>query len=65
MYSVLLVYSKEHDVLNRCTEYCQDLYNCETDGNPIVLDCPQIPDEEYLPILREEVEATVKRMRSG
>ena len=27
----------------------------ETDGDPIVLDCPQIPDEEHHPILREEV----------
>ena len=33
------------------------------DGDPIVLDCPQIPDEEHHPILREEVES-VKARRS-
>ena len=42
-----------------------DLYNFETDGDPIVLDCPQIPDEEHHPILREEVEAAVKALKMG
>ena len=32
--------------MDRWTEYCSDLYNYETEGDPIVLDCPQIPDEE-------------------
>ena len=31
----------------------------------IVLDCPQIPDEEHHPILREEVEAAVKALKMG
>ena len=30
-----------------------------------VLDCPQIPDEEHDPILREEVEAAVKALKMG
>ena len=46
-------------------EYCSDLYNYETDGDPKVLDCPQIPDEEHHPILREEVEAAVKALKMG
>ena len=37
-----------------------DLYNYETDGDPTVLDCPQIPDEEHHPNLRE-----VKEMNMG
>ena len=57
--------SEENESLNRWTEYCSDLYNYETDGDPIVLDCPQIPDEEHCPILREEVEATVKALKMG
>ena len=57
--------SEENESLNRWTEYCSDLYNYETDGDPIVLDCPQIPDEEHHPILREEVEATVKALKMG
>ena len=57
--------SEENESLNRWTEYCSDLYNYETDGDPIVLDCQQIPDEEHYPILREEVEATVKTLKMG
>ena len=47
------------------TEYRLALYNYETDGDPIVLDRPQIPDEEHHPILREEVETAVKALRMG
>ena len=61
--------TEENEILNRWTEYCSDLYNYETDGDPIVLDCPQIPEEEHHPILREEVEAAVeaaiKALRMG
>ena len=49
--------TEENEILNRWTEYCSDLYNYETDGVLIVLDCPQIPDEEHHPILGGEVEA--------
>ena len=31
----------------------------------MVHDCPQIPDEEHHPILREEVEAAVKALKMG
>ena len=57
--------SVENEILNRWTEYCSDLYNYETDRDPIILDCPQIPDEEHHPILREEVEAAVKALKMG
>ena len=57
--------TEENEILNRWTEYCSDLYNHETDGDPVVLDCPQIPDEEHHPILREEVEAAVKALKMG
>ena len=30
-----------------------------------VVDCPQIPDQEHHPILREEVEAAVKALKMG
>ena len=45
--------TEEHEVRNKWTEYYSDLYNYETDGDPTVLDCPEIPDEEHHPILRE------------
>ena len=56
--------TEDKEILNRWTEYCSDLYNYETEGGPIVLDCPQIPDEEHHPILRE-VEAAVKALKMG
>ena len=54
--------TEENEILNRWTEYCSDLYNYETEGDPIVLDCPQIPDAEYHHILREVVESAVKAL---
>ena len=55
--------AEEKEILNRWTEYCSDIYNYKTDGDPIVLDCPQISDEEHNPILREELEAAVKALK--
>ena len=57
--------TEDNQILNRWTEYCSDLYKYETDGNPIVFDCPHIPDEEHHPILREEVEAANKALKIG
>ena len=46
-----------------------DLYNYETEGGgaggAIGLNCPQIPDAESHPILREEVETAVKALNMG
>ena len=56
---------EENEILNRRTEYCSDLYNYETEGDPIVLDCPQIPNKKHHPILWEEVEAAVKALKMG
>ena len=57
--------TEKNGILNRWSEYCSDLYNYETDGDPIVLDCPQIPNEEHHPILRENVESAVKVLKMG
>ena len=35
---------EENEILSRRTEDCSDLYNYETDGDPIVLDCQQITE---------------------
>ena len=44
--------TEENEILNKRTEYSSDLYNYETaEGDPTVLDCPQLPDEEHHPIL--------------
>ena len=56
---------EENEILNRWTEYRSDLYNYVTDGDPTVLDCPQIQDDEHHPILRREVEAVVKALKVG
>ena len=57
--------TKENEILNRWAEYCSGFYNSETDGDPTVLDFPQIPDEEYHPMLREEVGAAIKALMVG
>ena len=57
--------TEENEILNRWTGYYSDLYNYETEGAQIVLDCPQIPDAEYHPVLREEVEAAVSALKMG
>ena len=56
---------RSQHVVTIATEYCSDLHNYATEGDPIVLDYPQIPDEEHHPILREEVEAAVKALKMG
>ena len=57
--------TEKNEILNRWTEYCSELYNYETERDPIVLDCPQIPDEQHHPILRKEVETVVKALKMG
>ena len=44
---------------------CSDFYNYETDGDPTVLECSRIPDEEHPSILREEGEVAVKALKKG
>ena len=59
--------SEEPEILNRWTGLSY-LYNYYTDGDPtlMLIYCPHIlPDEEPLPFLREEVEATVKELKIG
>ena len=57
--------TEENEILNRWTEYWSNLYNYETDGEPLVLDCPHIADEEHHRTSREEVEAAVKELMMG
>ena len=46
---------EEHEILNKWTEYSSDHYNFEADWDPVVFECPQIPDEEHHSILRQEM----------
>ena len=52
--------TEENEILNRGTEYCSDLSNYKTDGDPIVLDCPQIPDEEHYTPKERKIAAVPK-----
>ena len=53
------------EILSRWTEYCSELYNYESCGDNIVLDCSQPPEEDLQPILREEVEIAVASLKKG
>ena len=52
--------TEERELLNRWTEYCTELYNHKTDGDPSVLDYPQTDTVDNHPIPRKEVEAAVQ-----
>ena len=52
-------------ILNRWTEYCSELYNYKTNGDPSVLNCPQTDTEDDQPILCREVEAAVQSLKKG
>ena len=69
---ILVIYNKsgkrlteEKVILSRWTEYCSELYNCESCGHNAVLDCSQPPGEDLQPILREEVEVAEASLKKG
>ena len=43
------------------TEYCSELYNHKTNGDPSVLNCPQTHPEDDHPIPRNEAESTTSK----
>ena len=55
--------TEEREILNRWTEYCTELYNHKTNGDPSVLDCPQTDTEDDHPILPKEVEAAAQSLK--
>ena len=57
--------TEEQQILNRWTEYCSELYNYKANGDPSVLNCPQIDTEDDDPILRREVEAAVQSLKKA
>ena len=54
--------TEEREIRNRCTEYCTELHNHQSNGDPSVLDCPQTDTEDDHPFLRREVEAAVQSL---
>ena len=57
--------TEERQILNRCTEYCSELYNYKANGDPSVLNCHQTDTEDDHPILHREVEAAVQSLKKG
>ena len=57
--------TEDKEILTRWTEYCSELYNHKTNGNPEVLNVPPASDTDNHPILREEVELAVKSLKHG
>ena len=55
--------TEERQILKGWTEYCSELYNHKTNGDPSVLNCPQTNTEDDHPILRREVEAAVQSLK--
>ena len=57
--------TEERQILNRCTEYCSELYNHKANEDPSVLNCTQIDTEDDHPILWRKVEAAVQSLKKG
>ena len=57
--------TEEKDILHRWTEYCSELYNHQTTGNPEVLNVSPATNKDNHPILHGEVEAAVKTLKEG
>ena len=57
--------TEEQETLNQWTEYCTELYSDKANGDPSILDSPQIDTEDDHPILRKEVEAAVQSLKKG
>ena len=57
--------TEEQEMLTQWTEYCSELYNHKANGDPSVLNCPQIDTEDDHPILRREVKAAVQSLKKG
>ena len=57
--------TEEREIMNRWTEYCNELYNHKANGEPSVPDCPQTDTEDDYPILCKEVEAAVQSWKKG
>ena len=58
-------FTEEQHKLKRWTEYCSELYIHTTTGDLKVLDVPPPTKNDSYPILREEVEASVKSLKKG
>ena len=54
--------TEEREILNRWTEYCSELYNHKTSGDPSVWNCSQTDTENH-PKLCKEVEAAVHSLK--
>ena len=47
------------------TEYCTELHNYKTNGDPSALNCPQTDTEDDHSILRRKVGAAVQSLKKG
>ena len=57
--------TEDDKILERWTEYCTDLYNLKTEGDPEVLDVPEPSNKGDFPILKDEVKAAIKSLKRG
>ncbi|XP_072039529.1 uncharacterized protein [Amphiura filiformis] len=57
--------TEEEDILKRWTEYCSDLFNHQTNGDPSVTISQESSNNDDFPVLREEVEKAIKSLQNG
>ena len=59
------ILTEEKAISNIWIQYCSDLYNHQSNGDPNILNCPRTNEGVDFPVLREEVEAAVKSLKRG
>ena len=57
--------TEERETLNWWTECCFELRTHYANGDPTVLNCPQMDKEDENPIIPKEVEAAVQSLKKG
>ena len=57
--------TEDNHILKRWTEYCAELYSHKTSGDPEVLIVSPPSNKGDFPILREEVEMAINRLKKG
>lgn len=57
--------TEANDIAKRWTDYCKELYNHPSSGDPEVLKVPNSTNNDDFPILKEEVEFAIRTMKDG
>ena len=56
--------TEANDIAERWTEYCTELYNHSSSGDPEVLEVPNSTNSDDFPLLKEEVKSAIRTLKA-